>query len=263
MTKKTLIQNLDKCQLVELEAIFEPLNHFNDYVFWIRDSVMFKQIFTSDQYRIIWGRDHYVLYDIPLLWLETLERENYESYMQQMQFRHDRRYQRREDNLSYYQIQRPDGEKRYIRCQVIKCRCFLGNEYLMGISQNIPYEDWLNEYATREFLFTEEMKDAYALFFNLLKDNFGINELLPVSDQNKWLVLKENIYFAEEIKFSLRELQCIYYLCLGKTAKETSKALGKLSPRTVEDYLNNVRLKSGCVNKSAVISKFNRFFYDF
>lgn len=264
MIEKTIIQaqELEKTSLADIETIFEPLTQFSNYVFWIRDSSMMKQLFTSDQYHSIWGHDLYILYDIPLLWLETLERENYEDYMKQMQYRHDRNYKHRKDNLCYYKIQRPDGQNRSIRCQVIKCSDFLGREYLVGISQNIPDSNWLTEYASKEFTFTQEMQDAYNLFFKLLKNNFGITELLTHCQENQWQIARDKIYYAEGIKFTLRELQCIYYLCLGKTTKETSRQLGGLSPRTVEDYLSNIRSKTECSGKLSIISRFYPYFQE-
>lgn len=52
-----------------------------------------------------------------------------------------------------------------------------------------------------------------------------------------------------EISLSLREAQCINYILLGKTMKAVATML-QLSPRTVEGYIENIKLKIGCHSKS-------------
>ena len=57
------------------------------------------------------------------------------------------------------------------------------------------------------------------------------------------------------VKFSPREIECLKYLGLGKTAKETAKTL-VISPRTVETHLKNIKLKTGYSSKSDLIKLF-------
>lgn len=51
---------------------------------------------------------------------------------------------------------------------------------------------------------------------------------------------------------SKRELDCIFYLLRGNTMKMIAKILN-LSPRTVETYLEQVRIKLKCTNRSELI----------
>jgi DNA-binding CsgD family transcriptional regulator len=51
-----------------------------------------------------------------------------------------------------------------------------------------------------------------------------------------------------------RQIGCLYHLVMGKTIKQTAEAL-KLSPRTVEHYLEAIKLKLGCRSRSDLISK--------
>ena len=53
-------------------------------------------------------------------------------------------------------------------------------------------------------------------------------------------------------KLSNREQECLYFILRGKSAKEISTILN-LSSRTVEVYLNNLKLKFNCINKSQLI----------
>lgn len=59
------------------------------------------------------------------------------------------------------------------------------------------------------------------------------------------------------ITLSCRELECLYHLAKGYTSKETAQALG-LSFRTVEHYLLNVRNKTDCSDKTALIKLFRK-----
>jgi len=53
------------------------------------------------------------------------------------------------------------------------------------------------------------------------------------------------------VKLSPREVECIFHFSQGKTAKEIARILS-ISPRTVEDYIKNVKLKTGESNKSVL-----------
>ncbi len=51
---------------------------------------------------------------------------------------------------------------------------------------------------------------------------------------------------------SKREYQCLFFAAQGKTAKETAKIL-KISPRTIEIHLQNIKNKLHCKNKARLI----------
>lgn len=56
-------------------------------------------------------------------------------------------------------------------------------------------------------------------------------------------------------EFTSRELDCITLLMQGYTVKMMASKLG-ISPRTVETYIENVKNKTGCINKSSLINYF-------
>jgi DNA-binding CsgD family transcriptional regulator len=61
---------------------------------------------------------------------------------------------------------------------------------------------------------------------------------------------------STQSQFSLttRESEVLFYFLRRKTAKQIAQLL-KLSPRTVEDYIDHIKLKLDCHNKSELIQK--------
>lgn len=74
-----------------------------------------------------------------------------------------------------------------------------------------------------------------------LPSNNSIFQLLPGRNI-------QNIYLSQ------RESECLKLLVRGKTIKMSAKILG-LSPRTVEHYLENVKIKMGVNTKFELIDK--------
>jgi len=59
----------------------------------------------------------------------------------------------------------------------------------------------------------------------------------------------------ESIRLTTRETECLQYLALGNTTKEIANIL-ELSPRTVESYLQNTKLKTGYTYRSQLVNNF-------
>jgi len=55
-------------------------------------------------------------------------------------------------------------------------------------------------------------------------------------------------------------MQCLQLTVKGYTAKKIAQQLG-ISYRTVEEYLNNIRIKAGANSKSALIEMTMENFY--
>ncbi|STY29498.1 transcriptional regulator LuxR [Legionella wadsworthii] len=58
----------------------------------------------------------------------------------------------------------------------------------------------------------------------------------------------------DNIYLSKRELECLKLALRGKSSKQTAAEL-KISSRTVEEYLNNIKLKLGVFSKAELIDK--------
>lgn len=62
------------------------------------------------------------------------------------------------------------------------------------------------------------------------------------------------------IEFSRREKDVLAHLIRGKTAKKIGDYLN-LSPRTIESYIENIKVKANCKSKAELIDKFIDEFY--
>ncbi len=73
-------------------------------------------------------------------------------------------------------------------------------------------------------------------------------------DQGKSIVVSNNnyIYAKYEKQLTQRELECIFYVLRGRTYKRIAKILN-ISPRTVEEYINNIKSKLCCNTKDELI----------
>ena len=69
------------------------------------------------------------------------------------------------------------------------------------------------------------------------------------------------MYYEENGKesfLSMRETQCICLLAKGFTAKEMARHL-VLSPRTIETYLNQIKFKLSCHNRTSILKKLTQY----
>lgn len=68
------------------------------------------------------------------------------------------------------------------------------------------------------------------------------------------IINKTNITWDSNIKISRREFECLYYLVRGKTMKGIAREMGG-SPRTVEEHINQLKLKLNCTTKYELLDK--------
>ena len=106
------------------------------------------------------------------------------------------------------------------------------------------------------------IKSAADYRFNVPKSNsdfsnFFSNTPLPdlqtLCSSNMKACKKEELFVDDRgIPFSHRLSECIYLIILGNTHKGIAKKL-KISPRTVEDYIDCIKIRLGLTSKSQII----------
>jgi DNA-binding CsgD family transcriptional regulator len=102
--------------------------------------------------------------------------------------------------------------------------------------------------------------DAKIAAYQKINEDFE-KEMRPfdVSEKNKAAFLQRlatmpQLKFVEDAVLSTVEKECLYYYLHGSSAKETALIL-KLSPRTVETYLAEVKQKLQCHTKNELRKK--------
>jgi DNA-binding CsgD family transcriptional regulator len=104
-----------------------------------------------------------------------------------------------------------------------------------------------NEGIIGTFAYCMDITNYLGSFCNfLMQVQFNANEKGLITGSYP-LHQSENHSFLTE-----REMECLFYLLRGKTNKEVAKQL-HLSPRTVEQYVEQLKNKFGCDKKSELI----------
>lgn len=134
-----------------------------------------------------------------------------------------------------------------------------------GYERSDPYlvhhidELWNYVLYIRETLAqNKELKSAY-------DKKYQYNLILP--DRNVHLHANNNLkmrtkkyylggYF-DDVYFTSKEMDCLILLYQGKTIKEIAKSLN-ISPRTVESYIKDIKLKVKSTNKTSIILELPR-----
>ena len=255
-----MIRDIRRCSYSLLNNIFSPLSQLDDCILWIRNSEMTQQIYVSHSYEVITERKIDILFDVPLIWFDYLNPEYKIPAMQQLQARHNLGYVDPTKNIACYQFNSAAGEIKYFRCQCFKTEDFSKEQYIVGIVKSLSRNEWFN--PSLQVNIDENHQSAIDVVLSTLKKHFGIKTLnLRPTLSNLLNDIKHILVNLENVIFSPREIESLYYLCQGKTAKQTAQLMS-ISPRTVETYLDTLRSKTGCINKLALISKFSRYFQD-
>lgn len=77
----------------------------------------------------------------------------------------------------------------------------------------------------------------------------------PTTHEIDFENLPNKVQLTHDISLTKREIECLLLVSKGKTAKEVAKIM-KISPRTVEFFINKCKSKLGCQFKSNLIEKF-------
>lgn len=109
----------------------------------------------------------------------------------------------------------------------------------------------LNEFAAyfreKSVSLINKMENNYLVPFKVIKheeNSSACRQFLEQIKRNKYILLSK----SGEKKVSHREYQCFKLFIKNYSAKEIAKNLS-LSPRTVENYLNNIKQKLYCSSK--------------
>lgn len=239
-----------------LNDLFEQMTKKTGLIFWIRSLDFNQQLYVSSNYQNYWGMNCETLYQYPHSWKETLiaaDREGIENRLfQRAQAAAESKILSFEDTL-LFRIHKPYNKSiTYIRDKAFR---LTNKEHqtvaIAGISMPVEENLWQamvekqeKEQSSIEQGFIHFIQDVLKLFPQPL-----YNPPAPINSPNKY-----HVFFEQKTyKLTLREAQCLYYSSHGHSAKQIAKELN-LSYRTIEAYLENIKIKLKCRNKLHLLS---------
>lgn len=104
-------------------------------------------------------------------------------------------------------------------------------------------------------LLEQKEKSKLAVFENRFDTEYSPNPMLERVKLLETQLKRSMVRSFEDLKLSPRELECLELMSHGKTAKEIAQAI-QISPRTVESYVTNIKVKTECNYKSDLIEFF-------
>lgn len=246
-----MLFDIRKCSVQTLTSIFQALEKHEEYVFWIRTEDMGKQIYSSSTFDQIWQQDGAILYELPLLWLDFLRPEGKPVYMKQLQERHESGYLNLDKNFALYQVLAGSGNATYIQDQCFKCQSPTGEKFIVGVAKTLPPNVWIDKQYQRKQDHDPINFIVYQEFLTLLEKEFGL--VVIESDNNDSSKVNEMLQLL-----SKRELECLQFLCQGKSSKEIARDMS-ISHRTVETYIINIMNKTDTKKRLEVVARFTSF----
>lgn len=124
------------------------------------------------------------------------------------------------------------------------------NTYLSYFGLLKQFTSYFKEKARGLIKEVEKSKLTIPFYKNTLDIMSNCNGI----DAGKKIIITEH-----NIKLSKRQIECAGLLLKGLTANEISSLLN-LSPRTIETYIDNIKSKFLCRNKTELIIKLSKFF---
>ena len=159
-----------------------------------------------------------------------------------------------------------------VKCKAAEDAPFFESENNLVISQNkkisvLGYHcysnDWSLVLCEKSPLINKDSKLIGVLMYFIDVTNYNLIDYSRFLLNLKYKFLPSNkksfSYRIEDgtdnpYNLSNRQIECLFFLLRGKSNKEIGSILG-LSARTVEDYINEIKLKLNCLTKSQTIEK--------
>lgn len=247
--------SLDKVSNQSLNALFSFFNYLDSLVFWISSPDFKRQLYVSNGFKSIWGHNGEALQAHPELWLETLLQEDLINCENEL----NSRTQHGGISTIAFRIVRPDGTTRWLKDISYTLVNSDGNPVaIVGIGESLLPEQWhtivaniqSETYKPKTMPYLQDFLGIINKEYKLITAQEIKNNSRTHAANNKQLVSIN----GQVTSVSRRQAECLQYLKQGMSAKQTAKVL-KLSPRTIEYYLENLRRKFDCPNKLILVNK--------
>lgn len=234
---------------------FSFLNYFDNSIFWITSHDYGKQYYLSNGYETIWERPAKEIFRSLKTWETTVLENDLAVISDEMQ----NRSLNKAKGYCAYRIHVPNGNIKYIKNIAHTFTDANGKPlFIVGIDESVTKEQWdkwqININENKSFNSSELLTG----FQRIIEKEMN-KSILCSMDKIRPAPLKElrmiNIK-GMDIRLSKREAEVLDYLSRGMSAKQTAYEM-QLSVRTVECYLENLRKKTHCRTKIALVGCLN------
>ncbi len=127
----------------------------------------------------------------------------------------------------------------------------------------IQFEDTIDMAVKhKHYISIEEMSNSHN---DIINPNLFSSNSCSVDQEKKLMNLIPSLdkitltINDKKVRISNREYCCLLFLTKGKSMKEIAQSLD-LSPRTIECYIQNIKIKTGLSFKSELINLYNKHF---
>lgn len=110
----------------------------------------------------------------------------------------------------------------------------------------------------KEYIYNNS--ELFAAFSKRYKNELSTPQPTNIYNSYQMEIVIKKYYLGglfDDIAFSRREAECLKHISQGKTAKQIARIL-KLSPRTVETHINNIKLKANCLSLHELLGKLEK-----
>lgn len=216
----------------------EILASDNDCVLWIRNLEYNQQLYLSNSYTRLFGRECLSVYKDPASWSEPLDTEDKDSFLNELTLK---RTILSPDYTAIYSIKHPNGEQRWFQDRSVQLPINAHEiKIIVGCSLYVHSKEQL-DYEQHQI--SEKLDVIIAQYAKMITTTYTTDKVS--NTVNNHSLLK---------KLSKREKEIFILFIQGKTIAEVAH-LVHLSPRTIEGYLINLKSKLQCESKSELIMK--------
>ena len=210
-----------------------------------------KQYYLTKGYESIWERSSQDIYKSLKSWETTVDPEDLVLIREEM----ENRSVNKAKGFCAYKIRLPNGESKFIKNIAHTFNDTNGNPlFIAGIDESVNQVQWEKWKLNIKENTALKSADILAGFQKIIeKEMHGSiiapsNNVVLFSDPKKRTINIKGM----EVRLSKRESEALDYLKQGFSAKQTAYEM-QISVRTVECYLENLRKKTHCRTKIALV----------
>ena len=127
--------------------------------------------------------------------------------------------------------------------------------------QQIASREWKTFYVVKApYYINNELYGTAGYCIDITTACFAMSQLLLHPEVNKKTSSAKKFFTFEDQRLSPRESETLFFLLKGQSYKKIALLLS-ISPRTVEQYIENMKIKFNCQNKSELMESAIQFGY--